>query len=77
MHPSGLRRTIALIAFIASILPVLVSVQAADSSFLSQKEQAWLHNLPQPLRIHNEMEWKPYNYNENGQAKGIQSTTWT
>lgn len=43
---------------------------AQDALFLTQEEQAWLRAHPAALRVHNEMDWKPYNYNENGAPIG-------
>jgi len=36
---------------------------------LSDKEKAWLSDHPM-IRVHNEMNWAPYNFNENGQPMG-------
>jgi len=44
--------------------------QAQDALFLTEEEQAWLRAHPAPLRVHNEMDWKPYNYNKNGAPIG-------
>lgn len=46
------------------------TASATEPLFLTEQEQAWLRNHPTPLRIHNEMEWKPFNYNEKGVPKG-------
>ncbi|MBF0193386.1 MAG: transporter substrate-binding domain-containing protein [Magnetococcales bacterium] len=37
---------------------------------LTNKEQDWLRNNPQIL-VHNEMNWPPFNFNENGVPKGF------
>jgi len=47
-----------------------VSASADVVSLLTEKEKAWLRDHPEPIRVHNEMDWGPYNYNEDGQAKG-------
>lgn len=46
------------------------SAHASEPLFLDETEQAWLREHAAPLRVHNEMEWKPFNYNEDGQPKG-------
>ena len=37
---------------------------------LSSKERAWLAANPK-IRVHNEMDWPPFNFNEEGEAKGF------
>jgi len=57
-------------ATLSALLLLSSAAHAADTLFLSQEEQDWLRAHPAPLRIHNETDWKPYNYNENGVPVG-------
>ena len=43
---------------------------AQDSINLTPKETIFLKKHS-PLKIHNELNWPPYNYNENGEPKGF------
>lgn len=56
------------IALILSLLPSLVLAETRPD--LTAQEQAWIRERIAPLRVHNELDWPPYNFNENGQAKG-------
>lgn len=37
---------------------------------LSAEEQAWLSDHP-VIRVHNELNWPPFNYNKNGEPQGL------
>ncbi len=37
---------------------------------LTEEERAWLQDTPM-IRVHNEMSWPPFNFNEEGQARGL------
>jgi len=62
--------TLSFRAVLTIALLFVTTAQASDALFLTQQEQTWLRTHPAPLRVHNEMSWKPYNYNENGTPKG-------
>lgn len=64
------RTLIALISLLITPLLIVGASYASEPLFLSQEEQGWLREHTAPLRVHNEMEWKPYNYNEDGVPKG-------
>lgn len=49
---------------------ILSPAHAVDSPLLSAEEQAWLRAHPEPIRVHNELNWQPYNFNEAGEPKG-------
>jgi PAS domain S-box-containing protein len=40
-----------------------------QSTILSAEEQAWVNEHP-VIRVHNEMDWPPFNFNENGEPRG-------
>lgn len=44
--------------------------KAADGVALTAQERAWLQERISPLRVHNEQDWPPYNFNEGGQPRG-------
>ena len=37
---------------------------------LTAEERAWINNN-RKIRVHNEMDWPPYNFNENGKPRGL------
>ena len=43
---------------------------ATESQLLSPEEALWLQNHPAPLRVHNERDWLPFNFYEEGQPRG-------
>lgn len=43
--------------------PILAAGPAAGQDFLSPEERAFVRAHP-PLRVHNELDWPPYNFNE-------------
>ncbi len=43
---------------------------ATESQLLSHEEAIWLQNHPAPFRIHNERDWLPFNFYEEGQPRG-------
>ncbi|TAN44638.1 MAG: transporter substrate-binding domain-containing protein, partial [Rhodospirillales bacterium] len=57
-----------LTAFLLCLLPAISLAQ--EPLGLTAREQAWLSERLTPLRVHNELDWPPYNFNENGQPKG-------
>lgn len=58
-----------LIVFVLTVLP-LSWAMAGQSAQLTAQERAWLQNRIAPLRVHNEQDWPPYNFFEDGQPKG-------
>lgn len=57
--------------FFALLLCLTPSLALAEVRLdLTAQEQAWIRERIGPLRVHNELDWPPYNFNENGQAKG-------
>ncbi len=42
----------------------------AQDQELTKAEQAWIEQHP-VIRVHNEMNWPPFNFNENGQPAGF------
>lgn len=38
---------------------------------LTSEERAWLAAHPEAFRVHNEMDWPPFNFNEEGRAHGF------
>ena len=47
-----------------------VQVSGAARLELTTEEQAWVSEHP-IIRAHNEMNWPPFNFNENGQPRGF------
>ncbi len=43
---------------------------AADYQLLSPEEISWLQQHQTPILVHNESDWKPFNFYEAGKAKG-------
>ncbi|MBF0356080.1 MAG: transporter substrate-binding domain-containing protein [Alphaproteobacteria bacterium] len=57
-----------LFAFLFCLLPGL---GLADEPLnLTAQEQTWLRERLGPLRVHNELDWPPYNFNQSGQPRG-------
>jgi len=42
----------------------------AQSPLLTETEQAWIEQHP-AIRVHNEMDWPPFNFNVNGEPAGF------
>lgn len=51
-------------------LLITISALAEEELILSKEEKKFLKNNS-PLRLHNESNWPPYNYNQNDQPKGF------
>jgi two-component system, NarL family, sensor histidine kinase EvgS len=45
-------------------------IYAADHNFLSPEEVVWLQQHKAPIKVHNEDDWKPFNFNDAGKPKG-------
>jgi ABC-type amino acid transport substrate-binding protein len=45
-------------------------VTSEDASGLTLEERAWVSDHP-VIRVHNEMNWPPFNFNENGEPRGF------
>lgn len=43
---------------------------AADYQLLSPEEVTWLQQHKSPIRVHNESDWTPFNFTEDGNPKG-------
>ena len=57
------------------ILPALLlftffSICVADELELTPQERAWITEHP-TIRVHNEMNWPPFNFNDNGLPSGF------
>ncbi len=50
-------------------VPVQVGQKQTDMTDLTEEEKAWLKEHP-VIRVHNEMNWPPFNFNKNGQPLG-------
>ncbi len=62
-----------IIPALATLLLLNVSASAEnnpDLSYLNAQEQAWLKEHP-VLKVHNETDWAPFNFNVNGKATGF------
>jgi len=46
------------------------SLYAAEQQPLSPEELTWLQQHKDPILVHNESDWKPFNYNESGKPAG-------
>ncbi len=60
---------------IPGLLTGLLSVTAlipvnAQEIDLTEAETAWIEEHP-VIRVHNEMDWPPFNFNENGEPRGF------
>ena len=58
------------LSFGASASAVLDSDTTGFIDSLSAKEKAWISAHP-IIRVHNELDWPPFNYAENGKPKGF------
>ena len=48
---------------------VTINIASSGGIELSEEERAWIKNNP-VIRVHNETNWPPFNFAENGEAKG-------
>lgn len=51
-------------------LSTVVTQKARSKLGLTNEEELWLSKHP-VIKVHNEMNWPPFNYNENGKPKGF------
>ena len=58
-----------LLCLLAWVFISLSSISFAQSPELSQEEKTWLLNH-QTIRVHNEINWGPFNFHEFGRPKG-------
>ncbi len=58
-----------LVSFLLFLL-LLSPAYAVDHPFLSAQELAWIQDHPTPIRVHNELDWRPFNFNEDNKPKG-------
>ena len=65
-------RPLTLIAVLLVGLPLSVSPVLPQSVGveLTADEQAWIRDNP-TIRVHNEMDWPPYNFNVDGEPTGF------
>lgn len=56
--------------FVLFCLFLFSPAYAANQHLLSPEEVAWLQQHKAPIRVHNERDWAPFNFNENGTPKG-------
>jgi signal transduction histidine kinase/ABC-type amino acid transport substrate-binding protein len=69
-HLNYIQRGIALGLMIVVIMALSVPASAADSTTsLTDAERAWVKANPR-IRVHNEMDWPPFNFAREGQAQG-------
>lgn len=47
------------------------SILYSNEELILTKEEKFFLSKNQPLKVHNEKYWPPYNFNENGKAKGF------
>ena len=68
---TGVVAVAGVVGLLLLLAPVLAPVQAIaqDSLALTDAERAWLAENPR-VRVHNETNWPPFNFAENGQATG-------
>ncbi|MCZ6808423.1 MAG: transporter substrate-binding domain-containing protein, partial [Proteobacteria bacterium] len=56
---------------LAGLLSVMALIPAnAQNLELTEAEQAWISDHP-VIRVHNETDWPPFNFNVDGQATGF------
>jgi ABC-type amino acid transport substrate-binding protein len=56
---------------LAGLLSVTALIPAnAQDLELTEAERAWIEEHP-VIRVHNQMSWAPFNYNENGEPRGF------
>ena len=57
---------------VASLRTKWLGVREVDESVsgLSMEQVQWIQDNP-VIRVHNEMDWPPFNFNENGQPRGF------
>ena len=56
------------LAGLLSVTP-LIPANAQDLE-LTEAERAWIEEHP-VIRVHNQMSWAPFNFNENGEPRGF------
>jgi len=67
---SKLSQYLRFLTIVFAVFFVAVPLKPAKSVSLTAAEQAWLREHQEPVRVHNEMNWKPFNFNEDGQPMG-------
>jgi len=60
---------------VAFCLFLFSPVYAADNKLLTPEEVVWLQQHKTSIRVHNESDWPPFNFNEDGKPKGFLSHT--
>ena len=71
-HGTGvmnMKRTI--FSIIVLLAGMMNPLQASGGELsLTMEEKVWLREHPK-IRVHNEMDWPPFNFNENGRPQGL------
>jgi len=56
---------------LAGLLSVTALIPASAQDLeLTEAERTWISDHP-VIRVHNEMDWPPFNFNENGEPRGL------
>jgi diguanylate cyclase (GGDEF)-like protein len=60
-----------LVILVALLWCLPMTAATAGDVGLTAQEKAWLAAHPGPLRVHNESDWRPYNFTEDGRPAGF------
>ncbi len=67
---TSIRKKLIGLALLVFCAPFCFSSVLADDLLLSAEEVAWIADHP-TIRVHNEMDWPPFNFNVDGQPTGF------
>jgi PAS domain S-box-containing protein len=67
---TNIRKLLNSLVLLICCVPLLVASALADDLLLSAEELAWIAEHP-TIRVHNEMDWPPFNFNVDGKPTGF------
>jgi PAS domain S-box-containing protein len=67
---TSIRKTLISLALLLCCNPLFMAAALADEILLSAEEVAWIADHP-TIRVHNEMDWPPFNFNVDGKPTGF------
>ena len=66
----GIRKVLSKLLLLVCCIPLYMATALADDILFTAEEQAWLTGHP-VIRVHNEMNWPPFNFNVDGKPTGF------
>ena len=66
---TNIKKILIILALLVCCSPFFLVSALADELLLSAEELAWIADHP-TIRVHNEMDWPPFNFNVDGQPTG-------